>query len=56
MAFLEECTKHRSEALRVARPEAMGLERTKMTVDESGRTRAHGERASARSGLEFEAR
>ena len=29
MPFLEECTTDRSEALRVARPEAVGLARTK---------------------------
>ena len=28
MPFLEECTTHRSEALRVARPEAVGLARS----------------------------
>jgi hypothetical protein len=28
MPFLEECTTHRSEAPRVARPEAVGLART----------------------------
>jgi hypothetical protein len=32
MPFLEECTTHRSEALRVARPEAVGLARTNSPV------------------------
>ena len=30
MPFLEECTTHRSEALRVARPEAVGLAYTEL--------------------------